>query len=304
MKIDRLLSIIFILLKNKRITAKELSDKFEVSERTIYRDLNTLDIAGIPIISFQGKDGGYGIVESYRINESFFKKEEASTVVDILKSLSNIFEEINIDNIINNASIIESKSNIKFDFSHWGNDLEIKEKINLINSAIKHQHKIEFNYYNSSGDITYRKVSPIKLILKSSNWYLHGFCHLKNDERVFKIIRIEKLIKLQEKIEITINSNNQNYYDIFNKRDFETDNQVSLVLKFDISTYFYAKELFSEKNIIDKNDNHFYVKVSYPEDNWVYSMILSFGEKVEVIEPKYIRNIIVEKVNKIINLYS
>jgi predicted DNA-binding transcriptional regulator YafY len=303
MKIDRLLSIVFILLKNEKITAKELSEYFNVSARTIYRDLETLDNAGIPIISFQGKEGGYGIIDTFKINDSFLKKEEASTILNILKSLSDIFDEINIEKIMTLKDFENDNSKIGFDFSNWGEDSEFKDKINIINNALKNKKKIEFKYFSSSGAISFRIVSPYKLLLKASNWYLYGFCHLKNDERLFKVIRIENLILLNENSDF-LESNNFDIEKIFFHRNPNLYSTVNLKLKFDNSAYFHAKELFSEKNIIEKNDNFFIVKTSYPEDDWVYSMILSFGEKVEVLSPDHIKEIILKKIEKMSLIYK
>ena len=173
MKVERLVSLvslIFILLKKKRVTAKYLSDYFGVSLRTVYRDIESLEQAGVPVASYQGAQGGYELVEGYRIDKPFISSKEASVIVEVLKGVNRVFEDFELESFFNKMeSGPVGISNFAFDMRTWGMKEDFKQKLNELNKAIDSRHIIEFDYANNQGEISRRRAKPYKKLLKGSS---------------------------------------------------------------------------------------------------------------------------------------
>ena len=200
MQINRLFEIVYILLDKKTITAKELSERFEVSVRTIYRDIDTLSGAGIPIYTTKGKGGGISLIEDFVLNKSVLSEKEQKEILMSLQSL-NAMKFLEMEPVLNKLSTVfkkKSESWIDVDFSQWGSNEIEKEKFNILKTAILNTSVISFEYFSSYGEKTLRTIEPLKLIFKGQGWYLYGFCRVKHDFRIFKITRIKNLKLLNE----------------------------------------------------------------------------------------------------------
>ena len=292
MQINRLFSIVYILLDKKIITAKELSEHFEVSVRTIYRDIDTLSIAGIPIYTNKGKGGGISLIDDFVLNKSVLSEKEQNEILMSLQSL-NAMKFLDVEPVLKRLSTIfnkESTNWIDVDFSRWGSDDSEKEKFNIIKTAILSTKIISFDYFSSYGEKTLRTVEPLKLVFKGQDWYLYGFCRLKSEFRIFKITRIRNMNLLNEtfKRDIPI--------DIWGEGDKSYKNKmVTLILKIDERMAYRIYDEFDEENIVKNLDGSFNVTTTFPEGDWIYGYVMSYGEYAEVIEPKDIREIIKRK---------
>ena len=165
MQINRLFEIVYILLDKKTITAKELSERFEVSVRTIYRDIDTLSIAGIPVYTNKGKGGGISLMDDFVLNKSVLSEKEQNEILMSLQSL-NAMKFLDVEPVLKRLSTIfnkESTNWIDVDFSKWGSDDSEKEKFNTIKTAIISTKIINFDYFSSYGEKTLRTVEPLKL---------------------------------------------------------------------------------------------------------------------------------------------
>lgn len=289
MQINRLFSIVYILLDKKTITAKELSEHFEVSVRTIYRDVETLSIAGIPIYTNKGKGGGISLIEDFVLNKAVLSEKEQNEILMSLQSL-NATKFIDVEPVLKRLSTIfnkESTNWIDVDFSKWGCDDSEKEKFNIIKTAILSTKIISFDYFNSYGEKTLRNVEPLKLVFKGQGWYLYGFCKLKGEFRIFKITRIRDMSLLDKtfKRDIPIN--------IWSEGDKSYENKmVTLILKIDERMAYRIYDEFDQENIVKNPDGSFTATTTFPEGDWIYGYVMSYGEYAEVIEPKDIREII------------
>lgn len=301
MQINRLFEIVYILLDKKTITAKELSERFEVSVRTIYRDVDTLSIAGIPIYTNKGKGGGISLVDDFVLNKSVLSEKEQNEILMSLQSL-NAMKFLDVEPVLKRLSTIfnkESTNWIDVDFSKWGSDDSEKEKFNTIKTAIISRKIIRFDYFNSYGEKTLRTVEPLKLIFKGQDWYLYGFCRLKNDFRIFKITRIRNMNLLNETFKRDIPS------DIWGEGDKSYKNKmVTLILKIDKRMAYRIYDEFNEENIVKNPDGSFNVTTSFPAGDWIYGYVMSYGDYAEVIEPKDIREIIKRKFEDGLKKYS
>lgn len=201
MKLERLLAILSLLSDRNRITAKELAEKFEVSKRTIYRDLESLNQAGIPIVSYAGRDGGFSLMKNYQIDKRILSKADTKNLYSALKGLQSIKQQPELIALI--AKLLpEGESNPLADydinFSSWYTDSLIQKKIEILQEAIEGKSCVLLDYISSSGRRK-RKIEPYQLVFKDSAWYLHAFCHKRQAFRLFKLRRMASLILLEEK---------------------------------------------------------------------------------------------------------
>ncbi|MCY7118421.1 YafY family transcriptional regulator [Streptococcus mutans] len=201
MKLERLLAILSLLSDRNRITAKELAEKFEVSKRTIYRDLESLNQAGIPIVSYAGRDSGFSLMKNYQIDKRILSKADTKNLYSALKGLQSIKQQPELIALI--AKLLpEGESNPLADydinFSSWYSDSFIQKKIEILQEAIEGKSCVLLDYISSSGRRK-RKIEPYQLVFKDSAWYLHAFCHKRQAFRLFKLRRMASLTLLEEK---------------------------------------------------------------------------------------------------------
>lgn len=290
MKIDRLIGIITLLLQRDKITAPELAERFEVSRRTINRDIEDICKAGIPLVTTQGYGGGISISDSYKIEKSFFTNDELQTMITALKGVDSIARDSYSARILDKLSAVDSRLNIDDTLiidlaSHYKEPLT--NKIELIKSAIHNQYKISFNYHSERGD-GLRIVEPYKIVFKWSAWYVFGFCIARDDYRLFKLNRLSDLKLVNEhfgKREIPDELLEFNdYFDVKNyslKAVFEPSEKYRLIDE-------YGTDSFSETS-----DGQIYFECDFVSYQNMREWILSFGDKVTVLAPEKLRDDIV-----------
>ncbi len=288
LKTERLLAIINYMINREKVTAKELADMFEVSVRTIVRDIDAIILSGIPIYSIQGRDGGFAIPKHFKIDKDFMSKQDFALVLSALKGLNTTLGESGIQNAyekINNLSDKDIQKKLILDFSRFQGNENVRKNLKIIREAIDKKNVICFNYLNAKNEASYRKFEPYSIIFKWSSWYVLGFCKKREDFRMFKLSRIEQ-------IEILNNTN-------FDKKDFDIDEFVEK-LSFEPKPFIKTKLKFVKdfsyilNDIFNKEELEFYDDyiIAYKEfynKNHMFAFILSFGELVEVIEPKEVR---------------
>lgn len=297
-QILRLFEIVHILLNEKVTTAKNLSEKLEVSTRTIYRDVELLNSAGIPVYATKGKNGGIAILNNYVLNKSLLSEQEQKEILFALKSFSATQQQdsnkvlTKLENLFNK----NEENWLEVDFSCWYSVREDKVKFSLLKQAILNHNVISFNYFNSELKNSLRKVKPLKLIFKSVAWYLQGYCINKRDYRTFKLNRIKDVKILPEIFE-------RNNYFVPELEKIPEENMLQIELKFLSSMAHAVYDCFYEQDINKDKDGSFLVKTKLPDNMWLYSFILSFGECVEVIAPKDIREKFQERLENIKKIY-
>ncbi len=309
MKIDRLVSIIMILLEKERIGAQELADMFEVSPRTIYRDIDTVNMAGIPVCSAPGVGGGFEIMQKYKIDKKVFSTADLSA---ILMGLSNFSTMIRGDELVNalakvksfipadRAKDIELKANqIYIDLSPWMGNRNIQPYLEIIKTALQESKLLSFEYADRHGNKTARTAEPYQLVLKSSHWYLYGYCHKRNDYRLFKLSRISSL-QMQE--------------EIFTPRDYQkpqlefTDILATIQIKIKIrihkSVMDRVLDFCTYEHFSPDDDEHYIVNFPFIENEYYYNILFSFGDKCECLEPLHIRTEMKRRIHDIATLYE
>ena len=301
MQVNRLFEMIYILLGRESVTAKELAERFEVSTRTIYRDLDTLSSAGIPIYTSKGSGGGIRLLESFTLDKSLLSKEEQSEILMELQVLKGA-RYPDTQEVISKIGSLFNKSEydwIEVDFSGWGSNKEEQEKFKAIKQAIIEEKMISFEYLSSYGVKTLRTVAPIRLVCKGQSWYVQAYCKLKEDYRTFKLMRIRDLRCIDERFqrrEFKVGS--------IEPQSIEHTPSITVKLRFESYMAFRVYDQFAEEAITYQEDGSIEVTVSYPEGEWIYSYILSFGSAVTVVEPKEVRDKITYMLEETLKKYK
>lgn len=294
---NRLFEIVYILMQKKKVTAKELADKFEVSTRTIYRDIEVLSGANIPIYASKGKDGGIGILDEYVLNKTILSEEEQDQILFALQGMIKVRGQDEKDILEKLSTLFNKEINdwIRIDLSNWSKDNMQENRFDIIKSAILNKKLIEFYYYNSNGEESRRIVEPLQIWFKDKSWYLISYCRNKEDYRIFKIARIREIKTLQEHFE----------RELPKEQKEEKYNFKNILLELEISKEmaYRVYDEFENSEISKKENGNFIVKVEYPENEWVYGYILSFGEHIKVIAPNRAKNIIKDKLEKTLKNY-
>ncbi|WP_321388219.1 YafY family protein [uncultured Enterococcus sp.] len=299
MQINRLFEIVYILLDRKSVTAKELTEYFGVSRRTICRDIDALSTAGIPVYTKRGKGGGISLLPNFVLNKSLLNEEEQTEILSALYGLSSIKTE-DTDHVLQKLSTRFNKTITNWmdvDFSGWSHENDF---FNDFKTAIVQQRIVEFDYYNREGEKTFRRVEPIQVWFKSKAWYLRGFSLAKQDIRLFKIGRIKNLVVTDQSFTARDPLLLSDKVDSLTP---EEPNLIKIKLRIEPERAFRVFDDFHESMVEKQPDGGFIATVFWPEDNWLYGFILSFGGYAEVLEPAHLRTFIKNEAQTISKKY-
>lgn len=294
MKNNRLFKILYYVLEKGKVTANELAEKYEVSIRTIYRDIDVLSSAGIPIYATQGKGGGIEIADDFVLKKSFLSENEQEQILIALKGLELTNKEYENELLTKLTALFKTKNTnwIEVDFTNWQRSKSYDELFKDIKSAIINKNIVRFIYFSSNKKETSRKVKPIRLLFKGWDWYVYAFCLSRNDFRYFKLSRIKEF-------EILPNTFEDDFDSIVLKKEIEYEETVFVKVKFDRGMAFRVYDEVSSA-IEEDEDGSLYATVELPNDYNLYNYIFSYGDAAEVLEPKEIR----DKIKNIINIMA
>ena len=297
MKDNRLFRILYYILEKEKVTANELADKFEVSVRTIYRDIDSISSVGVPIFTTQGKGGGIKIDNEFILNKSLFDTNEKEQIIAALQGLEKTNEAYKSELITKLSALFKIKNSnwIEIDFTSWGSNNTYQDLFNALKTTIINKNIISFSYNSSKAEKINRKVKPIRLLFKEQDWYLYAFCLLRNDFRYFHLSRMKDLEVLAIHYE-------DNFEHAVLKKELNYENIVNIKLKFDKSVAFRVYDEFNEAIEEDEKGN-LYVEIKIPNNYKLYNYIFSFGSNVEILEPKEIRNQFKNMINEIAKKY-
>lgn len=296
MKENRYFQMIYLLLDKGQMTAPELADYFEVSIRTIYRDIDILSSAGIPIYATQGKGGGIAIQDSYVLKKSLLSEQEQKQILMALQGI-RVLEDEQINMLLSKLSGVFQRQQgnwLEIDFSTWTKSGAGKHNFQLLQSAIWKSRIVSFSYYSGKGEQTKRIIEPHKLVFKTSDWYLYGYCTLRKDFRFFKLTRIRDL-KLQD-----AEFMRETPEHIFERSDEFEMKTVQVTLLFDAGM---SHDVFDEE-VSEQADGSLLVTTILPDNELLYSYVLSCRERVEVLSPPYVRDNVRKRVRKMLEIYK
>lgn len=299
MKENRYFQMIYLLLDKGQMTAPELADYFEVSIRTIYRDIDILSAAGIPIYATQGKGGGIAIQDSYVLKKLLLSEQEQKQILMALQGI-RVLEDEQINMLLSKLSGVFQRQQgnwLEIDFSTWTKSGAGKHNFQLLQSAIWKSRIVSFSYYSGKGEQTKRIIEPHKLVFKTSDWYLYGYCTLRKDFRFFKLTRIRDL-KLQD-----AEFMRETPEHIFERSDEFEMKTVQVTLLFDAGMSHEVYEKFDEE-VSEQEDGSLLVTTILPDNELLYSYVLSCRERVEVLSPPYVRDNVRKRVGKMLEIYK
>lgn len=282
MKIDRLIGILSILLQKDKITAQELAEKFEVSRRTILRDVEALSMAGIPILSEQGQGGGISIMEGYKIDRTLLSSEDMRAILTGLQSLDSVSDNRRYRQLMEKISAdgsvaVNVDNHIIIDLSSWDKSA-VSDKIELIKTAIEQKIKIAFHYFSPNVE-SKRKLEPYHLVFQWSNWYVWGYCTQREDYRMFKLTRMTELVLTDEKCD------NREVPEYVCNKLRHTEGEIEITVKFDDSVKWRIIDEFGIDFLKYDENGSIIVTFTWSDIPAFYQYILSFGDKAEIVEP-------------------
>ncbi|MEH6936024.1 helix-turn-helix transcriptional regulator [Bacillus sp. JJ783] len=303
MKLERLLSIIYKLLNHEVLSASMLAEEFQVSQRTIYRDIDVICAAGFPVVSYQGSNGGYGIMDGYKMDKSLLGSYDVNSLVTVLRSLSTVFEDKRAQGTIERLQTIGPEYHV----TSLSVDLETHrtepDALRHLRTSITQQNIVRFDYINAKNERTTRDMEPLRLHFKYRNWYIYGFCRTRRDYREFRLSRLMNLYVTKETFqphhevpeEVALSSK-------------EWQNQLEdVVIRVGKETLAEALDQFHQ---VDKQfhvDGSMTMRIPVYKPlraRWLWSILLSFGSGAEVLEPIALRGIIKEQLQNALKLYE
>lgn len=315
MKIERLMAIMILLLNRKRVQATELAETMEVSLRTIYRDMESLSLAGVPIVSHTGGGGGFEIMDHFRLERQMLSYNELVVLYTALRGLestqamSHIPMERLLDKVGAMVAKAESKSlydsqHIHVDFTPWNRSEQERHKYSILTEAVRDRKRIYFIYTDRYGNDTARNVEPEALVLNGYIWYLRGYCLERNDYRIFKLSRIQQLEQTMDTFSrnhISASESNSNF---IVTASTEEDSTISLILLFTDTVKVNVLDHFEEQEIERLDNGKLLVKAKWPDQPWLIPFLLQFGSSVRVLEPASVAKQIRNEALKIVSMYD
>ena len=308
MKIERLLSIIVILLERKKVPAPRLAEIFEVTTRTIYRDIDTLNAAGIPIVTYPGVNGGVGILEEFKIEKNLFTSEDLTSLLTWLSSINSTFSSSEITNALiklkgiipeKKLKDIEKKTNrIIIDLTPWKNTNNVSSDLKNIKSAMDKNKILTFKYEDRQRKKSTRKIEPYRIILKGNDWYVEGFCILREDFRYFKLSRISGL-KVTNKSFIP-----REIPETEPENGPIRENIIRLKVSVDKSLKGEFTELYGEQCFISQKNNRYTADIPFADNEYSYRLLMGFADKCEILEPENIRGEFISRIKKAAGFYK
>lgn len=298
MQINRLFEIIYILLQKESITAAGLAERFEVSVRTIYRDVETLSSAGIPIYMKKGKGGGIALLPDFVLDKTVFTDEEKENILSSLQAVCAV--DLSDENtLLQKFGSLFGESYIDWievDFSSWYNCSSEKVLFQSLREAICHKKTVLFHYSNIRGEKSQREVEPLKLCFKGGAWYLFGYCKTRCDNRFFKLRRIKNLEITEKPVEHKAPKR------ILKGENHFSEDYVHLKLHLSSEVAYRVYEEFDHCKELE--DGSFIAELDYPRGEWLYYYVATFGRNCEVLEPSDIRIEIKKHLRQTLKLYE
>lgn len=280
--VNRLLGIIYTLMNKESVTAAELAQRFEVSSRTIYRDIEELSMAGIPVYARKGKKGGISLTEQFVLNKLLLSKEEQQQILAALLSLQETVTPGEQKTLQKLQTFFQTEpvNWISIDFSDWsGTRQQLYE--DMKNAILTHR-VMRFDYYGQYHEMTGRVVEPVQLLFKEYTWYLKAYCRQRQAMRLFKVQRMKHVEVLEERFVPRTDWQQEE------EKQFQAVQQEIMVL-IDGKEAYRVYDRFEESEIEQLENGDFLVRLHYYLDDWVYGMLLSFGASATVISPEGVR---------------
>jgi predicted DNA-binding transcriptional regulator YafY len=303
MKYQIMIDILISLLAKRKLTAKQIADKHEISTRSVYRYIEELNVCGVPVDVARGRYGGITIADTYRLPAGYFTRDEYTSTLNAINAMMSQVDDNNL-NTAYEKLLRQQKSerkdlsvsgNIIVDGSSWGDAKKFTEKMRVCEQAAKTQSCILIDYISREGVHSKRTIDPHLLIFKRNVWYVYAFCHSKQEFRTFKIGRIKNATITGEKFKKLEFSREDLDLDFY----YPQEKLVDITLEIDKATLSDAEEWLGIDNI-EPRGNNFVANITLPDDEWLVNKILSFGGDIKVIQPQTLKQKVITAAKKVI----
>ncbi len=308
MKYEIMLGILFELLSKKCVKAAYLADKFGVSTRSIHRYISSLEMAGVPIYTIRGNNGGFAIVDTYRLSSSFMTKIEFEQTISALEAITDSVPNKALDSAINKLKSANKNPESGFDIKSggiiidagpWGDTVYYKAKLAVIQKSLEECKKLQITYHDRNGDITKRVIEPHVIVFKQGLWYVYAYCNLREEFRFFKTGRIEQAIISEEKFVKRDLSKMSLPLDFWHTNVVGED----VIMEIDKHSVSDVEEWLGIENVKLINGKYI-ASANLPFDNGLVSKIMSYGKGIKVIEPQKLKRAIKENTQAILDNYK
>ena len=303
-----MIRILFDLLSKKSVKASYLADKYEVSTRTIHRYINCLELAGIPIYTTRGNQGGFSIVDTFKLSSTFMTEKEFEQTISALTSFHQSVPNQVLESAINKLkAVIKNETsgfNIKsgdliIDAGPWGDAIGYKSKLNVIQKSLDQNKKLKISYHDRNGDVSERIIQPHVIVFKQGLWYVFAYCELREDFRFFKIGRIESATLLPDSFtrkDLTEADLPLNFW-------HESLDTCDVVFEVDKKCLSDIEEWLGIENVSQHKDKYV-ATAKLPFDSGLVSKVMSYGNGIKVIEPKELKDKIILATEEILKSYK
>ena len=313
MQIDQLFELVYVLIDKKQVTAKEMAERFGVSTRTIYRWVDALSVSGVPIYSQNGRGGGIAISEKYALDTKVLSEEERLAIVSSVKALNSLsgnpasVVNANIKAAEKISGLVEKDTDwLEVDFAPWSPEgSSVRQVFGTLRDCILQKRQVVFDYYSGNGNIERRTVHPWKLIYKGQAWYLQGWCTTRKAERFFKLTRMQNLDITGRTANITK----------LTAKEYEAKNKSSAPQQYKPKLMTIKAKVFPQKisylldtficsQVVPHKVDSITVTFTVPDEDWIYELLLSFGNNMKIISPKNVRDRILGLAKDVIKIYQ
>ena len=299
MQISRLFEIVYLLLERRSVTARELAERFEVSPRTIYRDVDALAQAGIPVYADRGQGGGIRLMEQFVLNKSLLSVKERRELLASVQGMQAVREE-EVQPLLEKLSSLfgaEREDWIEVDFSPWTSSGELGKYFQLLKEAILNRQVVCFSYSAANGSTVERTAEPHRLFFRGYDWYLLAWCRIRSDFRYFKLTRMRGLATLPEHFEKRNIPERESAYE-------QPDSQIELTVRASPRMAYRVYDEFPPDFWEKEENGSFLIRFAMPQNEWLYSYLLGYGPELEVIAPPQVREELLERAEKILRNYK
>ena len=301
MKIDRLIGILSVLLQKDRVTCAELAKRFEVSERTILRDMETLNMSGIPVAAERGRGGGVYIMDGYRIDRTLLSSDDMRAILSGLRSLDSVsmtgrYRQLMEKMSAGSVSASGADSRIMIDLSNWDRSA-VADKIELIKNAVDKRQIIAFRYFSPGGESS-RRIEPYHLVYRWSSWYVYGYCTGRGDYRLFKLSRMTELAATGERYTA------RDVPEYAGDKLTHTEGEVEATVRFSPSVKWRVVDCLGAGKMEYDADGCIVKTFTWSDKQSLFSFLLSFGSDAELLAPPAYRREFAGAVKDILARYK
>lgn len=303
MKLERLVSIIYKLLNHEVVSAPVLAEQFQVSQRTIYRDIDVICAAGFPVVSYQGTKGGYGMMDGYKMDKSLLGSYDVNSLITVLHSLSTVFEDERAQGTIERLQTIETD----YQTPSLSVDLETHrtapEALRQLRASILERKIVRFDYINAKNERTIRDMEPLRLHFKYRNWYVYGFCRTRRDYREFRLSRMLNLFLTEE----TFGPHHELPEEAASSNKEWQGQLEDVVIRVGPEALAEVIDQFPQADKQFHADGSMTTRIPVYQPlqaRWLWTILLGFGSGAEVLEPPALRGILKEQLQKTLKLYE